>query len=325
MKYKIHNRQLVKYLFYILCVSFFQFTVSNARSQSVSAKLDEAKILIGDQVKLQLKISGLNPETTILKQWFKFKDTSNHIQLVKISTLDSIKLNGTLSYFQTVTLTSFDSGKWEFPELWTTIQNKKNGATEKLVATVDSLIVLPLDVSDMNTYHDVKSIIEVEKKPDYLLYALIVFTIALVFFILRYFLKKHKTKKHKPSIVPNTAGVLQVALTKIKNLPIPEEGNLQQTKVYYSILSEIGKQYLKERFDMSSYQATTDELMIQTGSYLVKEPFKSKFFQLLRLEDVVKFAEYVPSSKINQESKIQLAEILTHLHQFNKNQVEYNA
>ncbi len=320
MKNKITRRGSADQIFYSLSIALLMFSFSQTFAQDVSAKLDQSKIVIGDQVKMQLKVSDINPKTGFIARWFEFQDTSNHIQVAHPGLRDSLEVNGLVSYFQTITITSFDSGTWKIPPLFVIVQNKVNGTSSRLSVPPDSLTVLPVDVSDLHDYHGLKSIIEVKKQPDYWLYALIVITALILFFILRFFLRKQKRKPQPVAVVRDPEDVLQMALRKIKELPLPQQGSLHDAKRFYSAIGAIGKQYLKERFQISADPATTEELILQTGVYLQKEPFRSRFYQLLKMEDVVKFAKYIPSDELNKDARKVLTETLVHLHEFNNHQ-----
>src|SRR5579875_330902 len=83
--------------------SCFLVLVSSSFSQSVSATIDRDKIVLGEQITLELKAEGINPQTAPVTKWFAIPDTANHIEVIKRSPIDTLTVNGTLSYMQTVT------------------------------------------------------------------------------------------------------------------------------------------------------------------------------------------------------------------------------
>lgn len=308
-----------------LIAVFLCFFLSAGYGQTVSANPEQSKILIGDQIKLQLRLSDVDPEKFFISRWFHFEDSSNHINLVQSLPLDSLELNGRISFFQTVVITSFDSGTWMLPTLSVILTQKNNGRSVTVVAPADSLTVLPVDVSGMKGFHDMKPIIEVEKQTNYWMFVFAAITLAIIFFLFRYILRRKKPDGKPPAIVYQPRDVLQHALQQIHDLPLPVSGNLREAKLFYSAISEIEKEYFQKRFDIASGQATTDELIMLTGVYLQKEPFRSRFYQLLRLQDAVKFANYLPPADIGQDIKQTLSETLKHVHQFNQQQPDNDA
>lgn len=307
-----------------MLVSLF-FFASAGSGQTVSAKPEQTKILIGDQVKLQLRLSDLDPEKFYISRWFQFEDSSKHIDLVRSSPLDSLELNGRISFFQTVVITSFDSGTWKLPPLSIVLTDKISGKPITVVASADSLTVLPVDVSEMKGFHDMKPIIAVEEQTNYWTFVFAAITLVIIFLLLRFLLRRKKPDGKVVPVVYHPQDVLQYALNQIADLPLPNSESLKEAKLFYSKITEIEKEYFHKRFSIASGQATTDELMMLTGIYLQREPFKSKFYQLLRLQDAVKFANYLPPADINQDVKQTLSETLKHVHQFNQPQPDADA
>ena len=111
---KMQTQTCYRWLLCIACA----FCFSNASfSQNISATIDREKILIGEQITLQLKAENITPQTQHITGWFSLPDSGNHIEVVKRSPIDTLNINGTTSYFQNITLTSFDSGNWQLPPL----------------------------------------------------------------------------------------------------------------------------------------------------------------------------------------------------------------
>src|ERR1044072_9549397 len=117
---KINGQRLVKALWFNIKSSklLFLFLIShfiflNSQAQSVSASLDRDKILLGEQVTLQLNFTNLNSATSFIASWPQLKDTINHLEILKRSSIDTVEVNYLNSYRQNFTITGFDSGKWQ--------------------------------------------------------------------------------------------------------------------------------------------------------------------------------------------------------------------
>ncbi len=288
----LHKRLLILFVFLILC--FF-----SAYSQSVSAATDCNKILLGEQVTLQLKAEGINTRTSSLQNWFNIYDSSGHIQIVKKESIDTVELNGLTTYLQKVTITSFDSGKWKLDPMQIILQDRVTGKKNRLQTGIVPVEVLPVDVSDLQNYHDIKDIIDVTAEPDYLWYIAIIVTVIILSILTWLFIKRKKNKKHNPSKITYKGTALENALQQIKQLQRESLTSKGQVKLFYTKLSDIARNYFNEQLQIRSSQSTSDELMVLLSVYLQNEPDKTNFYQLLRLSDAVKFAKYNPVEEQN--------------------------
>ena len=152
-KFKIQNLKfkILKVIGFLLFICYFLIT--HASAQSVSASLDRDKILLGEQVTLQLNLTNLNTATSFIANWPQLKDTLNHLEILKRTSIDTIDVNGSNSYQQSFTITGFDSGKWQLGPFDFIIQDKTSGKQIKISSPVIYLTVLPVDVSALKNYH----------------------------------------------------------------------------------------------------------------------------------------------------------------------------
>ncbi len=285
----------------LLGTVLFIFFHSISSAQKLSASLDREKILIGEQVILQLKAEELNSANTFIETWYQFADTFNHIEVIKRETIDTIVVDGLTSYTQKLTLTSFDSGIWKInPSV--IIQNKSTSKKTKLKADSLSLEVLPVDVSDLPGYHPIKEIIDVEHKNNLWLWiAIAASAIVLAFAVYKIVTAKKKVlpvAKKKP--LKGTP--LERAMEKLQHL---EDENLlkrQQVKLYHTKMDIIYRQYFEESLAINALKITSDELMIRLNVYLQEANLRSQFYQAMRLNDAVKFAKYIPPKEESEKA-----------------------
>lgn len=267
---------------------FVSFLVANfSFSQTVSASLDRDKILLGEQVTVELKAENINTQSFPILAWFSLPDTSHHIEVVKRSPIDTVVVNGSTSYVQNITLTSFDSGDWKLPPLFVILQNS-NKKNDTLKANELSLEVLPVDVTDMQEYHPMKDIINVDVQPDYLSVAGIVLLVLLAGIAVWYFF--FRKKKEKTVLQPVAARSLFE--TTIEQLEKLQKEN-PPAQAFYTRLDEICRAFFQNQLHMRAMQLTSDEMMIQLNVYIQQES-RTSFYQLLRLISAVKFAKYQP-------------------------------
>ena len=269
-------------------------------AQNAIATVDRKKILLGEQITLNLKLENVATATTAINQWFVINDTFNHLQVSVRKPIDTVEVNGTTSYLQQIAITSFDSGQWVLPALSVSLVQKNNGSIQNLLTDSILIDVLPVNVDSLVNYHDIKEIIDVPVQPDYLLYAIIAASIILLALVAWWLFKKYGGKKNVP---PYTAPVhaLEQALSQLyalqQQLPI-QQGHAD----FYTALTSICRQYIMLQLGIKSQQATSDELMVLLGVYLQPQQQRTAFYQLLRLADIVKFAKYIPADDQQQTS-----------------------
>jgi hypothetical protein len=259
-------------------------------SQTAKAGVDKDKIFIGEQIKLKLAVEGGRAGI----KWFSFPDSLNHFEIVKRGKIDTV-LNGKFTnYYQIITITSFDSGRWEFPSLFI-----PGLAQPTPPVTVD---VMPVDVSQMEDYNDIKDIEEVRAENDRMLVGIVAFitllSIAMIYWL---FTKKRKvfviTRTSKGSLSPLEWAIEELNKLKDQSLNTPAE-----VKKYYSGLTDISRTFFYRQLQQKSLQQTTDEWMTTLHPLAIDNDTKTSFFQVLRLADTVKFAKYLPHSRDNDTS-----------------------
>ncbi len=271
----------------LLLVSCFVLSGSSLYSQTVTATIDRDKILLGEQINLELKAENINLREAPLAGWFSLPDSINHLEVVKRFPVDTITIEGQTTYIQNITLTSFDSGSWLLPPLPLTLQG--NG-TDSLFTEALQITILPVDVSTLQQYHEMKDIIDVEAKPDYLLIAGIVISVMLLAAGTWYFFFRKK-KTISPILKPAPArSLFESAIEQLEKLakdnpPAP---------MFYNRLDDICRMYIQNQLYLRALQLTGDELMVQLNAYLQPEA-RSSFYQLIRLISAVKFARYQPA------------------------------
>jgi hypothetical protein len=290
-KLKAQSSRLAACSLQLMACSFLFLSIASA--QQVSATIDRDKILLGEQITLQIKAENINIQDNPVAAWFNLPDTIHHLEVVKRSAIDTVDVDGSTTYMQNIVITSFDSGNWVLPAMQLKLQNNNT------VLTTDSFAieVLPVDVSNLQQYHEMKDIIPVEVTTDwrrYIIFAVIL--IAMAIFI--YYLTRRKKKKPvvaklavKPSLFEDTIAKLE-ALQK-EHLP---------ATVFYARLDTICRTYLQEQLYIRALHLTQDELTQQLSTYLQPQDVRTPFYQLLRLMNAVKFARYTPPAAQQAES-----------------------
>jgi hypothetical protein len=309
-KFKIHpalSRTKFKIAGVKLFLLFtFYFSVNILSAQSASATLDRDKILLGEQVILQLNLNNLNPLTSFVTAWPQLNDTINHIEIIKRDPVDTINVNGLNSYQQNFMLTGFDSGKWQLGPFNFLIQDKTSGKQIKLATPVIYLTVLPVDVSSLKDYHPIKDVIGVTTYFNWLpvIIAAFVLVAAAIIFIM---IKKRKKKiVTEPKIILKGTP-LERAIEKLQRLKNQALTSAAEIKKFHSEIDITCRQYFEEMLHVKAMQSTTSELFSRMNVYMQDIQLRTKFYQIFELNAAVKFAKYMP---LDEESRSLLNEVI---------------
>jgi BatD DUF11 like domain len=252
---------------------------------NAKVSVNRTRILLGEQIELTLRLETLQGEQSV--QWPQLPDSLNHFEVLKRTPLDSIVSGNNLTYTQTLTLTSFDSGHWVLPSV-SFIAGKKSVKTDSLEIDVTNVVLKGKD------YNDIKEIIEVPDPGfDWKKWLPYIIGIVLVAALVLYWLSNRKKKPvvEKPVSRSTAYDEAMVELKKLKGEQLPEKGEVKQ---FYSRLYDIYRIYLGRYSGTKLMQSTTDDLLVKMKDKLPSASF-SRIAEVLRISDAVKFAKY-PSS-----------------------------
>lgn len=261
----------------------------------MTVSVDRDKILIGDKFTLTVKIEAdksielveFNP-IDLLSRSFEVKD-------YKVNTPG--RRWGKLKHEYSYLLSTFTTGDYKIPEL--VLKYRKKGKEDvrefkssPIVVKVESVPSKPGDKDDIR---DLKGIERPGVSPLWIILLVIVVLSAVGYFIWRHF--KNKRNRSILTDLVDARPADEVAMERLKKLKestLIEEGN---SKEYYIYLSEIIRQYVEKRYDMSVLDRTTMELFRQLRGSEVDRKVVMEIKSLLDDCDLVKFAKYMPLPK----------------------------
>lgn len=290
----------------------FSLLVSHAQP-ALKTFVDKNEILIGDQFKLRIEASFSPDEYKV--SWPVIPDSLAHFEVVKRSKIDTLYSNSRLTGFtQTLTLTSFDSGKWILPSFLVSMGPVKDDTTHNFFTDSVPVTVSFSTADTTSVLRDIKPIREVETiNPVWYWIGAGALLIALLIFLLWFyrFWKKNKTKI--PAVSKATAydeAMKQLNELKTYRLSVPED-----IKTVHTRLSEILKQYLSRSQHHPYYNKTTGDILLLLGDQQLDKNLITKAASSLRCGDAVKFAKYIPPSVETESSLLSVKEIIQVLHQ----------
>ncbi|HZF64651.1 MAG TPA: LPXTG cell wall anchor domain-containing protein [Chitinophagaceae bacterium] len=270
---------------HFLIVALLICTCSNAQPKpSLVAAVDRNKIFIGEQFDLILDARFANAASIT----FVDIDSIPHFEIVKKSKIDTSSVGGEVLLSQRITLTSWDSGRWQLPSF----NNKKSGnGTAPLSIEVS---FSPMDPKQ--DYHDVKDVIAVQGPAETTWYWYVIGAALLLLLFILLFPKKKK-KEEPPAVVIDA---YKVAISELKKLR--QEQHSMDAKLFYVELVDLFRKYLHQKKDIQSFSKTTDDLALQIRELNMPSSLYHQLVQTLSLSDAVKFARLLPTDAERKES-----------------------
>lgn len=262
-----------------------------AQAPVVNTFIDKEDILIGEQ--LEYKVVATYPGNVFKVQWITVPDSMPHFELVDKTKIDTSTENGKTILSQTLTLTSFDSGRWATPAFMINFDPVKDDATINLFTDSLAINVGYAPADSTNQLRDIKPIMDVTIK-NYLWYYIagaLLLAALITVLLWRYFKNRKKQPKaeFKGKLSPYDEAMQE--LEKLKNT------NLQQAdavKNYHSKLAAIIKWYISRKQQFNVMNKTTGDILLHlTDNNLPKDTIAATA-EALRMGDAVKFAKYLP-------------------------------
>ncbi len=282
--------------------------LAQAQDPRPEAKLDKDQILIGQQALLELGVTyraDQGKPTDI--RWPVFTDTlSGHIDIVKDSGVDTVLLDkqGDPYLFRqtrTLAITSWDSGYWAIPPVRFVI----NGDTTETTALL--LTVNTVQVDTTEAIKDIKEIYEVpyswmdwvrENWPWVAGGAVLA---AILVVLIRFLVRRAR----RPREVKVVASVLKpLHMRTLEALEAINRRNMWQqglTKEYQSLVTDVLRAYIEERFTVPAMESTTDELLASLRMSEMNAGQREQLGNMLHMADMVKFAKWTPLPAENEQ------------------------
>jgi hypothetical protein len=264
-------------------------------AQVINLSYDKQRILLGEQVAVSVK--AFADRGRALADFPL--DTLPHLEILEASKIDTTVVGETVQLSQTLTVTSWDSGRWNLPTVITA------GVPSKPVA-LEVGYTSPWDPNQ--PYHDIKGIVPVENPGRTTWWWYLVALAVLAVLFLLFFPAGKKEKKE----VELDINAYRKALQELEKL---EKERGVDAKGFHTELINIFRAYLKGAKGIQSFSRTTDDLSIQLQEQKLPQAQYTGLVQTLRLSDLVKFAAYRPAEEQNREALHTIKQSITTIEQ----------
>jgi hypothetical protein len=306
LKFQVSNYKLSLGCLYLVASCLFSL---QTLAQKVTTTTNKSTIRIGEQFELKLTVEPAANSTVLLDTWFNLPDSLHHFEVLQRLPIDTIEVGGAKSFSQKILITSYDTGTHKLPEFSVKLIGNKTFTSLPL-----PIKVLPVNISNMQDYNDIKEIIEVEPETDWWFWGKIglgiLLLVLVIVFTIKYFLGK-KTSKPIKKIAVSVNDVLQ-QINALQPLIAS-----QQYKLFFTNLIAITRNFSDEQLSITSLTKTTDEYMVLLKGKVGNEPTQVQYYQLLRLSDAVKFAKYQPATTECEQALQAAKTFVTTIYSFN--------
>ena len=269
----------------------------------VSATLDSTTLFIGDQTDLHLRAIGEVGEQVTMP--VLDKELIPGVEIVDRTIVDTISLkDGRVQYDQYLTLTSFEDSLFYIAPL-PFVSGDDTVWSDGL--TLNVVQPFEMDTTDM-AITDIKG---VYKAPiwwwgifRWVLLAVLLAGVGIAGYYLITYLQRRKLEEAGHEVVTEPLRPAEeVALEKldaIKEKKIWQQG---QVKEYYTQLTDVVREYIARRFEVSSVEQTSDETLRDIRPLLSeRKDLYDQLRKMLTLADLVKFAKWSTTPDENELS-----------------------
>lgn len=282
----------------IICIiSFIACTLCASAQVFVESKIDSIEILIGEQTDITLSVTAPKGSNVKLPSYKPSQNITPGVEVLGNSNADTSQLdNGLVKIEQRYTLTSFDENLYYLPPMEVNVNGKKY----KSKSLALKVLTVPVDTLHPEKFYPPKGVQDnpfmwSELEPTFWLGVIFVLISILTYYLWTR-LKENKPVIAKVRIIKKIPPH-QKAIKEIEHLKQTKMSVSEDQKTYYTLLTDVLRRYIKERFGFNAMEMTSSEII----SRLQQESDKKMIDELKELfttADLVKFAKY--STLINE-------------------------
>ena len=269
----------------------------------VSAAIDSTTLFIGDQTDLHLRATCEVGEQVQLPA--QDKELIPGIEIVEKTVVDTATLSdGRVQYNQYLTLTSFEDSLFYIAPL-PFVSGDDTVWSESLMLNV--VQPFEMDSADM-AITDIKGIY---KAPIWwwgiLRWVLLAFVIAGVgvggYYLITYLQSRMRKGEEEMAAAEPLRPAEEVALEKLDAIREQKIWQTGQVKEYHTQLTDVVREYIDRRFEVSSVEQTSDETLRAMRPLLSSQKeLYEQLRKMLTLADLVKFAKWTTTPDENEQS-----------------------
>ncbi len=264
--------------------------ISTSSFSQVSSTIDTTQIKIGEEIIYTIQVEADSTDLVL----FPEGQTFSPLEVIESYKIDTTRLQNKIKLIKKYGLTQFDSGSYTIPTQRIVINNNPFN-TDSLRIEVANVVV---DTTQQKMYH-IKPAFEVAD-PLFnfknLLFSLFGFLVLLGIVLYFYFRRKKKRKEAEQLLPP-----YEEALEALKELDSSHFLKNDNSKKYYSALTEIIKRYLHREVDDSALESTSNELIERLILHRDAGNFEFDTDTIKKLDSIFKRADLIKFAKMREQ------------------------
>jgi hypothetical protein len=268
----------------------------------VSAAIDSTTLFIGDQTDLHLRATA-QPDKQVVLPVFD-NEIIPGIEIIDRTIIDTITLaDGRIQYDQYLTITSFQDSLFYIEPLPFT-----SGSDTIYSDALTLNVVQPFEIDSTDiAITDIKGIY---RAPIWwwgiIRWVLLVFALALagvgMHYLIEYIKRRNALQTEDATPAEPLLPAEVVALEKLNAIRDEKIWQKGQIKEYYTQLTDVIREYIARRFQVSSVEQTSDETLRDIRPLLTDKALYQQLSEMLRLADLVKFAKWTTTPDENENA-----------------------
>ncbi len=304
------HRLAVTFALVLLVVSVLQAQVT------VNARLDSVQFYVGQQDGLELSVTMPVGKTLQLPPFKKGMEIIPDVEIVDVDVPDTVSINDgkQLQITQRYVITAWDSSFYYLPPL----QVKVDTAVYETKSLAFKVYTLDVDTLNADVFFPPRDIQQLPFSWDdwkEICYASLLVPVLIgIIILLHYLIKRGKPifrlvrrKKKLPAH--------QVAISEIERIKEQRTWAKEDSKEYYTLLTDTLRTYIQERYGFSAMEMTSTEI-IERLTRDTDQKSIDELREIFRTADLVKFAKW--TTQINEND----ANLMAALQYVNETKVE---
>lgn len=258
----------------------------------VSAQLDSTQLMIGDQCDLRLQAVSDKEESVVFPVFGE--ELITDIEITDRTVIDTTILkDGRQQLTQFLTITSFKDSLFFIPPI-----AFLSGDDSVFTDALSLNIIQPFEIdTTQNAITDIK---DIYKAPiwwwgiiRWILLAIAAVGLVVALYYLVQFVRSKKKDDEQPIAPELLRPAEEVALEKLDKIKAEKIWQAGRQKDYHTELTDVLREYISRRFEISSQEQTSSEILNQIQPLLKeKKELYQALKQTLSLADLVKFAKW---------------------------------
>ena len=283
------------------------YSASFSQEEKFTAEAINNELLIGEptQIKFELSFPASIAIDEISFPNFKTNDTLGNnwelwnIDTIKIQNFDNGDGEFITQITQNIEIANFDTGRYEFPPMIATIQNRN------IKSAPISFNIKSVNLVDDQTINNIKDIkldplnIFDKLRNWFEKYWHLILGIFLIVSLLLLIYKKVKTKKEIVKIQEPKIPIPIILLEKLKEIEKQKLWQKGKYKLYFTKINSVGWEFIEYRYNIATFEKTSIEILSSLKLTSINQNWIASLEKLFTISDLVKFAKQIPTEQEN--------------------------